>query len=96
MQFDCYAFQIHPKRDDELLFFETMDSCYADAVAHWTDIKLNHPDLAAVGSLTIYQCRMMYPDVTTMMLAMNSIAGAHRVLFEHCLIERKVVALVTD
>ncbi len=96
MQFDCYAFQIHPRHDEELLFSETMDDCYTDAVAHWADIKSNHPDLAAGGSMAIYHCRMMFPDVSTMLLVMNSVDGAHRILYERCLIERKVVARVTD
>jgi hypothetical protein len=96
MQFDCYAFQIHPSHDDELLFSETMDDCYAGALEHWADIKVHHPDLARSGGLPVYRCRMMYPDAATMLQVMNSVDQAHRILYERCLVERKLVARVSD
>ncbi len=80
-----YVYQISPGNDDLLHFTEILDQCQAAALEH-------DPDEGELEAMAIYRCVMRMPDQETLVRVLNDETS----LVEACVVDRKLVALVTD
>ncbi|WEX76646.1 hypothetical protein PYH37_004966 [Sinorhizobium numidicum] len=87
-----YAYQISPGNDDLLYFTDALEQCQAAALEQRRDFNENDPDEGELGAMAIYRCVMRMPDQQTLLRVLND----ETTLVEACVVERKLVALVTD
>ncbi|GCA50752.1 MULTISPECIES: hypothetical protein [unclassified Sinorhizobium] len=87
-----YAYQISPGNDDLLYFTETLEQCQAAALEQRRDFIENDPDEGELAAMAVYRCEMKMPDQQTLLRVLND----ETTLVEACVVERKLVALVTD
>lgn len=87
-----YAYQISPGNDDLLYFAETLEECQAAALEQRRDFNENDPDEDELAGMAIYRCVIKMPDQQTLLRVLNDETS----LIEACIVERKLVALVTD
>jgi hypothetical protein len=87
-----YAYQISPGNDNLLFFTETLEQCQAAALEQRRDFSENDPDEGELAAMAIYRCEMKVPDQQTLLRVLND----ETTLVEAFVVERKLVALVTD
>ncbi|MDX1083761.1 hypothetical protein GOL97_18140 [Sinorhizobium medicae] len=87
-----YAYQISPGNDDLLYFTETLEQCQAAALEQRRDLNERDPDYGKVDSMAIYRCVLRIPDTQALLRVLND----ETTPIEACVVERKLVALVTD
>ncbi len=92
MEATVYAYQISPGNNDLLFFTETLEACQAAALEQRRDFNENDPDEDELGAMAIYRCVLKMPDQQTLLRVLNDETS----LVEACVVERKLVALVTD
>lgn len=92
METTLYAYQISPGNDDLLCFAETLEQCQAAALEQRRDFNDNDPDEGELDAMAIYRCVMRMPDQQTLLRVLNDETS----LIEACVVERKLVAVVTD
>ncbi|MDX1128716.1 hypothetical protein GOL24_31730 [Sinorhizobium medicae] len=81
-----YAYEISPGNDDLLYFTESLEECQAAALEQRRDFSENDPTKArCYGDLSA-------PDRQMLLRVLNDETS----LAEACVVERKLVALVTD
>ncbi|RVJ16624.1 hypothetical protein CN184_28185 [Sinorhizobium medicae] len=86
-----YAYQISPPNDHLLYFGETLEECQAAALEERREIKESEPD-DELQAMAIYRCSVRIPDQQTLLRILNEETS----LIEACVVERKLVALVTE
>ncbi|WP_373413684.1 hypothetical protein [Ensifer aridi] len=87
-----YAYQISPPNDQLLYFTGTLEACQAAALEQRRDFNENDPDEGELGAMAIYRCVLRIPDQQTLLRVLNDETS----LVEACVVERKLVALVTE
>lgn len=92
METILYAYEISPGKDHLLCFAETLEACQAAALEQRRDFNENDPDEGELGAMAIYRCVLRMPDQQTLLRVLNDETS----LAEACVVERKLVALVTD
>ncbi|MDX1004479.1 hypothetical protein GOE20_26870 [Sinorhizobium medicae] len=86
-----YAYQVSPPNDELLYFAETFEECQAAALEERRELKEGSPD-DEPEAMAIYRCLVRMPDQQTLLRILNEEISP----IEACVVERKLVALVTD
>ncbi|MGK9259854.1 MULTISPECIES: hypothetical protein [Sinorhizobium] len=86
-----YAYQISPPNDQLLYFAETLEECRAAALEQRQELKEGDPD-DEHEAMAIYRCLVRMPDQQTLLRILNEETSS----IEACVVERKLVALVTE
>ncbi|MCQ1779111.1 hypothetical protein NOJ05_18055 [Neorhizobium galegae] len=92
MEVTLYAYQIVPGGDHLLFFADTLEKCQAAAIEQRADLRQGDAEDDEIGAMAVYQCTMRLPDAKIMIDALND----HESLFRACVVDRKLIALVTD
>ncbi|WP_018098288.1 hypothetical protein [Sinorhizobium meliloti] len=86
-----YAYQISPPNDQLLYFAETLEECQTAASEERRELKEGDPD-DEHEAMAIYRCLVRMPDQQTLIRILNEEISP----IEACVVERKLVALVTE
>lgn len=86
-----YAYQISPPNDQLLYFAETLEECQAAALEERRELKQGDPD-DELEAMAIFHCLVRMPDQQTLLRILNEETSP----IEACVVQRKLVALVTD
>jgi hypothetical protein len=93
MDFTIYAYQISPGSDESLYFAQSLEECQAAALRQRTELKDCDPELGDLGAMAIYRCTLRVPsDAATMLAVLNG----DMTLFNACVVDRRLVALVAE
>lgn len=95
MEFTLFAYQISPGSDENLHFAATLEDCQQAAFEQRQELmedQVRDDVIEQLGAMAVYRVVMRLPDQATLIRLLNDEAD----LFDACLVEKKLVAVVAD
>jgi hypothetical protein len=95
MEYTIFAYQVSPGCDDLLYFSHTLEDCQQAAIEQRRDLKRDEEYQDHLGAMAVYRCRLKVPSAEIMVEVMNAPDDDHA-LFNACIVERQLVAVVAE
>lgn len=95
METVLYAYQIVPGNDEILHFAPTLQECQQAAIDHRQELHRDQEldeTYEEIGAMAVYRVVLRPPDQKAFLQVLNE----EKALFDACLVERELVALVAD